>query len=304
MTMLQTNGPPERTSSQPVDESGLVATSRQATGYRTAVVHLKSYEEASEHINVALRLAAKFGTEVTGLLTQRDISVFKKLFAAHAVPAERIAASEQQALEFAERFRRLASEHQVTATFQVAEGDAAELLTYVGRRHDLVVVEQTNLKEDEIGFDVPEYCVAGTGRPVLIVPCSGEFPEVGRRVLIAWNGSREATLAIHHALPLLRQAEHVTLLEGECKERFPSITRWPKASIQSYLERQGIQATTVRFDQVAGEIGPAINAEATECGADLIVMGAYGRSWLSEWVLGGATRYMLSNTRVPLLMAN
>lgn len=272
-------------------------------GYRSIVVHLKATEDRSEHIDAAFRLASRFGAELTGILTQREPSIFKKLYTPEAWPLERLEALTAQADEVGERFRADATAQGLSAGFESAEGDAAELLGYVGRLYDLVIVEQTDLTSDEIGFDVPEHCLASTGRPVMVVPNSGTYPEIGRRVLIAWNGSREAALAITHALPFLQSADEVVLLEGPRKEGFPSVTKWPRVSIRDYLGRH-CRNLEVRKMPEGVEAGAAILEIAAATGSDLVVMGAYGRSWLAEWVLGGATRHVLRHSRVPLLMAH
>ncbi|TNC65809.1 universal stress protein [Rubellimicrobium roseum] len=130
------------------------------------------------------------------------------------------------------------------------------------------------------------------------------YPSVGRHVLVAWNGSRETTLAVQHALPFIRRAERVTLLEGTGKERFPSVTRWPLVSMEGYLMTQAERIRKIILPGSEGDAGAAILRAAAQSGADLVVMGAYGRSWLAEWVLGGATRHVLRHACVPLLMAS
>ncbi|WP_246045497.1 universal stress protein [Rubellimicrobium roseum] len=127
---------------------------------------------------------------------------------------------------------------------------------------------------------------------------------MGRHVLVAWNGSRETTLAVQHALPFIRRAERVTLLEGTGKERFPSVTRWPLVSMEGYLMTQAERIRKIILPGSEGDAGAAILRAAAQSGADLVVMGAYGRSWLAEWVLGGATRHVLRHACVPLLMAS
>lgn len=273
-------------------------------GYRSIAVHLKNHEERSEHIDVAIRLADRFGAVLTGLLTQREPSIFKKLYSSESLPLERLDGLRRQAEAAEARFRAQAQDSGIAAEFTLGEGDAAELLGYVGRFFDLVVVEQTDLSSDEIGFDVPENCLATSGRPVLVVPNRGSFPMPGRSVLVAWNGSREAALAIHHARPFLAGAERVTLLEGRGKERFPSVTKWPEADIRRYLGSYVDRLECRTLADNSSDVGEAILWHAGAVGADLVVMGAYGRSWLAEWVLRGATRHVLRHSSLPLLMAH
>ena len=142
------------------------------------------------------------------------------------------------------------------------------------------------------------------GRPVLVVPYAGRFEECGRRVLVAWNASRAATRAINDAMPLLAGAETVTVLSVDPGEDPPGARRGAgdghrRASRAS--RRQGCVETTV-----SGGIGVgnALLSRASDIGADLLVMGAYGHTRVRELLLGGATRTILESMTVPVLMAH
>jgi nucleotide-binding universal stress UspA family protein len=137
---------------------------------------------------------------------------------------------------------------------------------------------------------------------VLVVPRYGTFDTVGERVLVAWNGSREATRAVHDALPILKLATKVTVLsidpERDTGDRIPS------ADIALHLARHGVAAegtSTVGLDISVGDL---LLSRAADLGADLIVMGAYGHSRMRELVLGGATRHILQHMTVPVLMSH
>jgi nucleotide-binding universal stress UspA family protein len=137
---------------------------------------------------------------------------------------------------------------------------------------------------------------------VLIVPRYGVFGTVGERVLIAWNGSREATRAAHDALPLLKRATKVTVLSIDPDH--DSQRRVPSADITLHLARHGVAAeadSTVALDIAVGDV---LLSRAADLGADLIVMGGYGHSRVREMVLGGATRHLLQHMTVPVLMSH
>ena len=136
----------------------------------------------------------------------------------------------------------------IEGTWKIGEGAASELLTWANRFHDLVVVEQTDNVADEIGFDVAEQYALGSGQPTLVVPYRGHFPTVGRRILITWNGSREAAQAVHGALPFIEKVEQVDLFLGRGKETFLSITRYPDFKITDYLRCRTPRIEAGRFD--------------------------------------------------------
>jgi nucleotide-binding universal stress UspA family protein len=172
------------------------------------------------------------------------------------------------------------------------------------RYADLTVVGQgIDLKDapHDLAF-LPEELALGVGRPVLVVPRYGTFETFGERVLIAWNGSREATRAVHDALPLLTRATKVTVLSIDPEP--DSGARVPSADITLHLARHGVSAeadSTVALDMAVGDM---LLSRAADLGANLLVMGAYGHSRVREMVLGGATRHILQHMTVPVLMSH
>lgn len=138
------------------------------------------------------------------------------------------------------------------------------------------------------------------GRPLLVVPRFGRFPSVGRRVLVAWNGSREATRAVFDALPLLRQAELVTVMTFDS----PDEGREAGADISLALARHGVTVEVVHSTLGGIDAGNALLSRAADLGADLLVMGAFGHSPLRERMLGGATRHILDHMTVPVLLSH
>jgi nucleotide-binding universal stress UspA family protein len=144
--------------------------------------------------------------------------------------------------------------------------------------------------------------VLSVGRPVLFVPYAGRFPATGKRVLVAWNASREAARAVSDALPLLARAESFEVVAFE--PRPGDHGEVPGADIALYLARHGVKATAARQSAPEIDIGAQILSRAADTGADLIVMGGYGHSRLRELVLGGVTRSMLEAMTVPVLMSH
>ena len=151
---------------------------------------------------------------------------------------------------------------------------------------DLAVVEQAGDPSDLLWG--PAVQLALSGHSVLIVPRSWTSPQFGRRALVAWNGSAQAAAAVRKALPLLRRAELVSVLIGHSRASFPATMRPPKLDIVDYLNHQGVSADARGLSDSDADAGAAILKAAAESGADLIVMGAFGRSRFKEWILAGA----------------
>jgi nucleotide-binding universal stress UspA family protein len=202
--------------------------------------------------------------------------------------------------QFHERTRRRG----VRGEWRVDTGDIVGTTKLQARYADLTIVGQgIDLKDApyDVAF-LPEELALGVGRPVLIVPRYGTFEAVGKRVLIAWNGSREATRAVHDAIPLIKHATKVTVLSID-PERDTG-DRLPGADIALHLARHGIAAEAASTVGLDIGVGDLLLSRAADLGADLIVMGAYGHSRLREVVLGGATRHILQHMTVPVLMSH
>ena len=168
---------------------------------------------------------------------------------------------------------------------------------------DLVVIGQSDSTDDSgIAMDFPERLVLSTARPVLIIPHTGDFPSIGKRILVAWNATQEATRAIANATPLLRSAESVYVMAVNCKSSKNEILR--SDNMVGYLERLGIRAEIKDLQNVEIDAGNELLSRASDLSADLMVMGCYGHSRLKEWVLGGATRTILESMTIPVLMSH
>jgi nucleotide-binding universal stress UspA family protein len=203
-------------------------------------------------------------------------------------------------------FRQELARHQLAGDWLYREVDMNRGIIDAARLHDLLILGQTDpaADSDRITALRPEDIVMACGRPVLLIPFAGEFAEVGRHPLVAWNGSREATRAMHDAMPLLQCAEAVTVIEIDAVSSEEAAPGLGAGDIAQYLARRGIDARSE--SEVSGDVSveDLLLSRAADLGADLIVMGAYGRSRLSEAVLGGVSRSIFQQMTVPVLMAH
>jgi nucleotide-binding universal stress UspA family protein len=149
---------------------------------------------------------------------------------------------------------------------------------------------------------VVENVLFGSGRHLVLVP-PGERRKIGfEKVLVAWNGSREAARALAEALPYLKTAQGVTVCVVDDKPRVESQALLG-SDAKKHLHHHGIDAVVhhVKSDH---DIGAALMAEAGRFRADLMVMGGYGHWRLREWLLGGVTYQLLHDAPVPILLAH
>lgn len=162
---------------------------------------------------------------------------------------------------------------------------------------------QSGDPESYVGDFFPENLILSCGRPVLLVPYASNERSTGCRVLVAWDGSREATRAVHDALPFMRTAENTTILTVNGVHEFER-ARIPGADIATVLARHGVRVEVADIETGAGDSVGEILLSVADNGADLLVMGAYGHARWRELVMGGATRTILRSMTVPVLMSH
>jgi nucleotide-binding universal stress UspA family protein len=185
------------------------------------------------------------------------------------------------------------------AEWIATDATVGDALAFAGNWHDVLVLGVERAGEDPWAAPAGvARTVLSAGLPCLVVPPDGEVPARCERIVVAWNGSVESIRALHGALPLLRQARDVRLLVGEPK---PQLAPLPAFDLGAWCARHVPEATTGTLPPGSDD-GDRILRAAHDVDADLLVLGAYGRSRFAEWVLGGVTRHVLQHARVPLLM--
>ncbi len=138
----------------------------------------------------------------------------------------------------------------------------------------------------------------------VVINAQGVAQAVGaKRPMISWDGSLPALRALHRALPILRQAEAVTILVIDPNPHGPEGQN-PGSDVATWLTRHGCNVTVQQSPSAGQDIGECILSRASELGADLIVMGAYVHSRARQRILGGTTKIMVSQKDVPTLLAH
>jgi nucleotide-binding universal stress UspA family protein len=174
-----------------------------------------------------------------------------------------------------------------------------------GMAADLLIASQVD-RNDNFGveLDFVERLVMGLGRPLLLVPNATSSRTLRGKVLIGWNGTKEAARAAFDAIPLLQQAEAVTITWVDPQKTLEAPRTVPCAELATALSRHDVTATAEGFPTAGLTAGQALKMRAVDLGAGLLVMGAYGHTRISEFVFGGATDFMLKNMQMPILMSH
>ncbi len=171
---------------------------------------------------------------------------------------------------------------------------------------DLVIASHidTRLPRRPSAGRLSEHVVIHAGRPVVLVPKINSHTEFGERVVVAWNGAREASRAAFDAIPLLKTAKHVKVLRVGVDAVPQRADRLSVAKLCGTLARHNIHPEAEDISLSDSDVGPALISAVKAENADLLVMGCYGHSRLRELVLGGATRHVLRHMTVPVLMSH
>jgi len=143
-----------------------------------------------------------------------------------------------------------------------------------------------------------------SGRPVIIVPPDATLAIPARRVVLAWKPTPEAARALHESLPLLAGVAEVDVLVIEPQVAEGAYGEQPGADIARLLARHDIRAKVVVQPRMGLSTGDCLLRHVRETDADLLVMGGYGHSRVRDFVLGGATRGVLEELRLPVLMSH
>ena len=263
------------------------------------LVHIDDSERTGARIDIAVSLAKRFSSRLIGLFARLD---------SHTVSAVARRASDtwKQAAEIAEAdFRHRAEAAGVEALWwPLAHGAPEYVLSetaFCCRYAELVVMGQHQPENRMVPEILVEKAIADGGRPVLVVPHSGSFPVIGERILVAWNGSREATRAVHDSMPLLVAAKEVTVLSLHNPDSSLSSGE-PPVSILDHLAANGVKA---RGERLAGEqIGKMdmLLSRLCDLGADMLVMGAHVPERISL-ARNSGTRHILRQMTQPVLFA-
>ncbi len=279
--------------------------------YKDLLVVLDSETASRGRMDLAAALAERFAAHLVGLYPlpipevprnfgYYDPAQLDPFFSELREKAQEVSDKEREAFEHAASLRGLSAE------WRVVTADAGYDPALHARYVDLTILGQVDPDRYEAEFvrPRPEQVTLASGRPILVVPYAGHFETVGRRVLIGWNATREATRAVNDAMPLLIGADVVTVLTIDAREGPDGHGEVPGADISLHLARHGVKATVERTVSAGIPAGDVLLSRAADLGADLLVIGAYGHSRVRELLLGGATRSILQSMTLPVLMSH
>ena len=274
---------------------------------RDILLTLTSYPDPTpvSVVDRAVSLASVLGTHIAAISCEVHIEV----------PGSFISFGAAEAIAGGEAHRSHDSAKGLLAAFEVAAQKAGVLHEIIHERSLSYrvperLVEYARLRDLTI-VSVPEsydqwYAEAvifGSGRPTLVLPESPPSrPFELNTIVVAWDFSRSAARAVADAIPVLEKAKRVRIVTVTSEKVID--TKHSSEELAKNLARHGIDVILDRVDATGRPIGDVLTTEVASCNADLLVMGAYGHSRFREFILGGATRSMLSKPPLPILFSH
>lgn len=269
---------------------------------KSIMVPLDNTADCDKRISAAVTIAQKFDAHIMGVhvvptlehmmqtipytpYTMANFSDYRGLMMSKAKPLW-------------EKFEHKMSHAGILFDKYQEEGEIASYLKLYSRCSDLTIISQIGEGVLPMLGDMTSFMME-SGLPVIAIPQNALYPTIGNRILVTWNNSAQCARSIHDSLPFLQRAETVNVL---------TVTEYddsavPAADICRHLARHGVQAEALQGDtsDTAAEV---IMLTAEQMNADLIIAGAWGHSRVTEIVMGGVTKKLLSNQLFPVFFSH
>jgi nucleotide-binding universal stress UspA family protein len=269
--------------------------------FKHLLVHLDSGGRTAERLDLAALLAARFGARLVGLFAERQ--TLGTTLATRRNREEVTAARERARTLFQARLANASVAHDFWALEPDDDADLVHLLSVCCRYVDLAIFGQHQGEELRLPPDLVEKVLLDAGRPLLVVPSIGRYPDLGQRVVVAWNSSRESARALNDAIPFLRLAKVVTVLAFQ-RPSEGSAPQLPPLDIVAHLAAHGVRAQYERVIQAEAGFGDQLLSRSSDLTADLAIVGGSGRHGSLFTLASNTTRESLRAMTMPVLLSH
>ena len=265
-------------------------------GYATLLVHVEADDDGKARVALAAGLARQMDAALVGVAARDIVPPLTASAAGPVIVAALLAVEKngiQANLDAAEQhFWAVAGNDDKRTVWRSSIDNPAEALARESRAADLIIVGRRPEHASPSRHADPGDVLMRAGRPVLVVPPGLSHLDAAS-VVVAWTDSRESRRAVADALPLLRRAASVLVLEVCNTESEQADAAAAVEDVAGRLSRHGVRATAeariLREASVSAELLLAMEQHR----AGLVVAGGYGHSRPQEWAFGGLTRTLL-----------
>jgi nucleotide-binding universal stress UspA family protein len=272
--------------------------------YATLMVYVDVDGKIDGRVSVAADLAWRFDAHLIGIASGAPISVVLGDDAYNQAAAETSHLRDMKALldEKVRQFRAAVGTNARRVEWRSVVGLQTDLVAREARAADLLIIGNVRESRDPFRALDPGSLILKAGRPVLAVPNSVTSLSV-KRVAVAWKDVREARRAVQDALPFLRQAENVVIIEV-CEEGGGDQALSRLRDVANYLARHGIKTIVERERPADVTVTNSLLRLIEDENINLIIAGGYGHSRLGEWAYGGVTRDLLAQSPICCLFSH
>ncbi|HXE96740.1 MAG TPA: universal stress protein [Dongiaceae bacterium] len=268
--------------------------------FKDILLHLDNSAGCPARIDLAVDMARLHGARLKGIYV-----VTHSYYTPGPAIGETIAVARIEAL-----FKEKSAQNRISAEWHyidwpVVGVGVSEIIDIHAYYSDLVIVSQPDhsAQNNTTPVDLPERLGLGTGRPVLVVPYSGDFTVSGQRVMIAWRAGRESSRIVNDAMPILEKARHVSVVtvstQGDEKAENDAL------KLCEYLACHGIAAYHDQILSSAGfPVGDVLLNHACEKKMDLLAMGAFAPNRRGVFALGPVARHLMNHMTLPVLISH
>lgn len=287
-------------------------------GYRSILVPLEESNSLDSVLTLTLMIARQFQSHIEGFCIRPSLAGaiavgFEGGVAALAGTEEQFEIEQGTRSErLKEKFDKFIKENnlktsqpnennELTVSWNENEASGIGLFGQRGRVFDLIVVGRPTPGALTPAMNTLETVLFESGRPVLIAPPT-ITPKIINHIAIAWNGSTETARTIAFAMPLIKNAKHISVLNIE-----GAMVPGPTAvEVANSLTRQDITVDIINREgkRSPSDAGALMLNETENIGADLLIKGGYTQSRLRQMIFGGATNHILNEAKMPVLMAH
>jgi nucleotide-binding universal stress UspA family protein len=278
---------------------------------KTITAFLDESETSWARLEAACALAQARNAHLVAVACMRqiDVGVYAMPGAEMALDLASIDQSRDRARamarEAAERIERFGLTPDTRWASSIAAG-LEETAARAARHSDLAVLSPVGGEGPaaEVADAVLEGVLFSSGRPALVVPHDWKGARIGSKIMIAWDGSRVASRALHDALPFIEKAGAATIAIVDPEPGIGGVGEEPGADIAAVIARHGVKVEVESLASAGASTAERLMTTASDMSADLMVMGGYGHSRWREAIFSGVSREVLEAPSVPVLISH
>lgn len=278
--------------------------------YKTVTVHLDNENTAPALLRAAGQVATEHNAHLVGVCILKPLDLYVSRIAESTLSKELLPLLYKDQLDSIERLKQLFSKEtdnqNYASEWRFIDNkidSIFDLLMQQAAVTDLLVLSrQSERANSSDNNNILEKALIDSPVPVLMVPGDYEGNTVGRHIIAGWSTDSTSSKAIHSALPLLQSAEQVWIHRITSEKKDNELKNSMDIELANILDRHGVRTELSIGSENRQNAGESLLEEAKLRGADTIVAGAFGHSRVRELILGGATKYLLKNSHLPMLM--